>query len=623
MTCIVSHRLGGPRRLPRLIALLLTVALLTVQAALADSKTRDARLGDDFENDVHAGETDTYRIDLVAGTDLSLRARDDERAVVLTLRDPAGQQVASRTAKDARIDVRVSTGGTYRIELQPSGDEVGYRLQIRGNPPSQTGGGTSAPSGGTIHLDVPRGAVVRIEVKRRSGATPEITAVRDGLGRDLGFSVSRRRRSKVRLRYIPVTGPGGLDVDVQGADGAEGTYEVRARIMAADDDDHNSTAADDHERESRRLVLTLAPGADPATVAAALGYELKQVGDGFIVVETPEGREGFEYEDAADADDRSDDVLGAEPDTYVSAPDVPDGSQINGVVLGSDLGRSDVQGQTAIAQIRAAAAQKIATGTGVVVAVLDTGVDALHEALAGHVLPGRDVVDGDDDPSEAKNGLDDDGDGQIDEGYGHGTFVAGLVLAVAPNVQILPVRVLDTDGRGTVSNIAAGIEWAVNNGADVVNLSLGMDASSGILGDAVRYALTRNVVVVAATGNQGTSAAVNFPASISGVVAVTATDPVGAPATFANSGTGTIVAAPGASVVGPIPGGQYGTWSGTSFSAALASGGAALLVQTQPAITPAQVVTRVQRTARRRARLPLRLRRRLGAGRIDLRRLLR
>jgi hypothetical protein len=610
-----------PRRLARFAALV--AAVVAASAADAGSSTLDVRLGDEIEQVVAAGDVHTFRLDVVAGTTFRVRARthDESGGVTLTLRAPDGSVVESRTGADVRISAVAAASGVHRAEVTVGTGSEEVDVHFEGETPS-TGGGGGTTGAGTVHLDVPRGAVVRIEARRVSGAPPEITGVRDGSGREIPVRVERAERRRVRLQAVPASAPGGLDVDVRGRDGADGTYEVRFRIL---DEDDAGPSSGEHERESRRLVLALAAGADPAQVAAALGYELKQVGDGFIVVETES--EGTEYEDAAGADDLLADVISAEPDLYVNVPEMkrPQGTQSQHVILGSDLGRTAVPDQPAMDQIRAAAALRVATGAGVKVAVLDSGADLAHEMLAGHLLPGFDFVDGDADPSEETNGLDDDLDGEVDEGFGHGTFVAGLVLAVAPNAEVMPVRVLDTDARGTVSSIAAGVEWAVRNGADVINLSLGMDTRSGVLADAINYAIASGVVVVAATGNGSQPAAVSFPASMPGVVAVTATDPATqGPADFANGGPAATVAAPGASVVGPYPGGRYGTWSGTSFSSALASGGAALVVQARPALVPAQVSARFRATARPApAGLSRTQRRRLGGGRLDLGRLVR
>src|SRR5690349_19613393 len=164
-------------------------------------------------------------------------------------------------------------------------------------------------------------------------------------------------------------------------------------------------------------------------------------------------------------------------------------------------------------------AWKVSTGSGVIVAVLDSGVDAGHPDLAGQVLPGVDLVDG--------------GDGRVDP-VGHGTTVAGLiagraddnagVAGIAPGAKILPVRVLDKLNKyDDPAVIAKGMRWAVDHGATVLNLSLGGALRSDAIAEALRYAAARDVVVVACTGNVATDPSIHevwYPAREPGVVAV-------------------------------------------------------------------------------------------------------
>ncbi len=610
-------------------------ALLVALVALAAVVERDAALGDEIRAVIGASDVHVYRLSLVAGTVLDARVEadagggggeadkggggDDGPAPALFVLDPSSGVIGSDTSSRPRVRVTAATTGTYRVEVRAGTYAGGYKVTFEGELPE--GGGSTidvSGTGGSVTLDAPVGASVRIDVRRKAGVAPTLVDVRDASGRSIGFAVRKATKNRVRTYPVPVTVAGGLVVEIAAQGGGTGTYEVRGRF-GDDDDDLPEVEDEDEDREPRRIVVQLAEGADPALVASQLGYTLVRVRDGYAVLETPEGREGFEAEDARRAQDLLPEVLSAETDARLQTPE---GLQSNGVVLGSSLGRSDFDRQAALAQIRAEVAHRRATGQGVVVAVLDTGVDATHSLLAGHVLPGHDFVAGDDDPSEEENGLDDDGDGEIDEGFGHGTFVAGLVLAAAPDAQILPVRVLDTDARGTISDIAAGIRWAVDHGATVVNLSLGARARSDTLRGEVRYALSRGVAVVAATGNAGDPAAVNFPAGLTGVVAVAALDATGARAPFSNAGVRTTLAAPGTGLVGPYPGERWGTWDGTSFATALASGGVALLEQQQPDLRATQVVRTVARAAKplgRRA--PAADRKALGAGALDLSRL--
>jgi serine protease len=277
-------------------------------------------------------------------------------------------------------------------------------------------------------------------------------------------------------------------------------------------------------------------------------------------------------------------------------------------------------------QLRAldvATAWTYATGAGVTVAVLDSGVDATHPDLTGQVLPGADFVDG-------------STDGRRDF-VGHGTTVAGLiagrnndsggVAGIAPDAKILPVRVLDKENKyDDATVVAGGLRWAVDHGAEVVNISLGGGARSDALADALSYAATHDVVVVACTGNvtPGTnSTEVWYPAREAGVVAVAglnsaegtggtaagsgtaAVPPAGAGgaapanALWAGSLTGppTVLTAPAVNLIGPRPGG-YWKVQGTSFAAPLVTATAALIRSKWPTLDASNVINRLIRTAR-------------------------
>ncbi|NBI27920.1 peptidase S8 [Chengkuizengella sp. YPA3-1-1] len=207
----------------------------------------------------------------------------------------------------------------------------------------------------------------------------------------------------------------------------------------------------------------------------------------------------------------------------------------------------------------------------VVVAVIDTGVQGDHEDLQGKVIPGYDFIDNDNDPSDE---------------HGHGTHVAGVVGAitnngigvagVAPNVTIMSVRVLNAIGAGTNQGVADGITYAADNGADVINLSLGSTSPSAAVEDAVNYAWNQGVVVVAAAGGSGSSSP-NYPAYYKNSLAVAATDSNDAKASFSTYGSWVDVAAPGVDIISTWNNGGYITISGTSMAASHTAGLAALL----------------------------------------------
>jgi type VII secretion-associated serine protease mycosin len=245
----------------------------------------------------------------------------------------------------------------------------------------------------------------------------------------------------------------------------------------------------------------------------------------------------------------------------------------------------------------AAIAWQHSTGVGVVVAVLDSGVDAGHPDLAGRVLPGKDFVDG-------------STDGRVDP-VGHGTAVASLIAGtaggtaggLAPDATILPVRVLDEHNRyRTSATVAAGVVWAVRQGADVINLSLGGERDSAPLAAAIDFALAHDVVVIACTGNarEGDKLGrVWYPAREPGVVAVSGLlHADGALRHWPRSLTGpeTVLSAP-AVLTGAAPGGGFRAVQGTSFSAALVAATAALVRARWPEAPAGEVVNRLVATA--------------------------
>lgn len=222
---------------------------------------------------------------------------------------------------------------------------------------------------------------------------------------------------------------------------------------------------------------------------------------------------------------------------------------------------------------------RITRGAGAVVAVLDTGVARRHPVLAKRLLPGYDYVDDDKNPSEVAPGRDSNGNGVADEAHGHGTFVAGMVALVAPEARILPMRVLDSDGSGSAFLVARAVLDSVRAGADVINVSLGADgkAKSRLLNDVIEFALGRDVQVVAAAGNLSTDAG-QYPANTGEVLSVSSIElDEDRISDFANWGEWVDVAAPAARVIGPVPGGGYARWAGTSMAAPQVSAQLALL----------------------------------------------
>lgn len=227
----------------------------------------------------------------------------------------------------------------------------------------------------------------------------------------------------------------------------------------------------------------------------------------------------------------------------------------------------------------------------VTIAIVDTGVDLTHPDLATKILPGYNVLN----PSLPPQ-----------DDHRHGTHVAAIAAASSNNgvgvagvswgANILPVKVLNASGSGNSANVATGILWATDHGAQVINLSLGTGTPSVVLEDAVYYAYNRGVILVGATGNTG-AASVLYPAAYAPVIAVGATDAMDSVAPFSNYGTAVDVVAPGATIYSANLGGGYLYLSGTSQSAPHVAGLAAIL-RGIPGNGPGRVRTIIETTAR-------------------------
>ncbi|WIM94936.1 S8 family serine peptidase [Actinoplanes oblitus] len=282
---------------------------------------------------------------------------------------------------------------------------------------------------------------------------------------------------------------------------------------------------------------------------------------------------------------RAEGAIGVEIDVKAVALEAP---------TGSDLYRPK---QWDLATMRATDAWQKSTGAGVTVAVIDTGVDATNVDLTGKVLTGWDATT-------------DKAGGNIDPN-GHGTHVAGTIGAVtgntigvssvAPDAKILPVRVLGADGSGYMSDAAEGIVWAADNGAQVINMSLGASSQVTAVTNAIAYARGKGVTVVAAAGNERTSGSpTSYPAAEAGVIAVAATDSADKVASYSNAGSYVDVAAPGSAILSTYPaalGSSYGTMSGTSMASPHVAALAALLKAAQPSLTPDQIEKAMETSA--------------------------
>lgn len=228
----------------------------------------------------------------------------------------------------------------------------------------------------------------------------------------------------------------------------------------------------------------------------------------------------------------------------------------------------------------------LSTGVGITIAVLDTGVSP-HPLLASHLrADGFNFIDENTDTADIGTGA----------MAGHGTFVSGIVHLVATDADILPVKVLDSTGFGTSFTIAAGILYAVEHGANVINLSLSTPEDSGAVASAVAHARAAGVILVGATQNTRNDDLM-YPAANTGVIAVAATDMQDHLAQFSGYGRYISLCAPGTNVVGPLPGNDYGMSSGTSAASALVAGCVAVVRSRFPSMTSAQIEQRLMSSA--------------------------
>jgi len=233
-------------------------------------------------------------------------------------------------------------------------------------------------------------------------------------------------------------------------------------------------------------------------------------------------------------------------------------------------------------------AHRLAKGNSILVAVIDSEVDALHPELDGAIVKNFDASADDEKP------------------HSHGTGMAGAIaarrtmLGVAPRVGLLTVRAFSSRANsveGTTFNIIKGLDWAAAQGARIVNMSFA-GPSDPRLRDALAKANKKGMVLIAAAGNAGPKSPPLFPAADPNVIAVTATDVDDALFTGANRGDYIAVAAPGVDILAPAPDGTYQFTTGTSVAAAEVSGVVALMIERNPSLTPADVRKILMSTAK-------------------------
>ncbi|HUJ32340.1 MAG TPA: S8 family serine peptidase [Candidatus Acidoferrum sp.] len=316
-------------------------------------------------------------------------------------------------------------------------------------------------------------------------------------------------------------------------------------------------------------------------------------------------------------------ILDAEVDQGVQIPMSPNSPAIAGVApsglwdsypvnfYGTTVWEGySTQPATQIIRVTQAQSTFNVLGAGTIVTDIDTGVDPTHPALQGVLLPGYDFTRNQpgaselNDPQPSNNGCSScptvnsysvarpqssgtnqssaalvDGDGGSD--FGHGTMVVGIIHLTAPKAMILPLKAFQSDGTGNLSDILRAIYYAVQNHTNVINMSFDLTSPSTELNNAINYAASNNVILVASAGNDGKEEVV-YPAGLQNVMGVASTNDLNQRSSFSNYGNQVVwVAAPGEAIVTTYPFGGYSAGWGTSFSAPFVSGTAALLVNSQ------------------------------------------
>ncbi len=339
-------------------------------------------------------------------------------------------------------------------------------------------------------------------------------------------------------------------------------------------------APDEQNYAPDRILVSFQPGTPEkarADIHARHGGKVEETiaGIGVQVVRVPENK----VAEKVRAYKGEGSVAFAEPDYVARAIFTPDDSRFSE--------------QWGMRKIEADKAWNVTQGSASIrIAICDTGIDASHVDLAGKVVDSWNFTSA---------SITD-----VDDGNGHGTHVAGIAAAATNNGKgvagvgfdssLMNAKVLGDDGSGYYSWVANGIIWAANNGAKVINLSLGGPAPSSALKYAVDYAWNKGSVLVAAAGNSGNKSP-SYPAYYTNCIAVAATDSNDAKAWFSNYGKWVDIAAPGVGILSTMPGNQYASWSGTSMASPYVAGVAALVWSTGYGTSASSVRMRIEGTA--------------------------
>jgi subtilisin family serine protease len=339
------------------------------------------------------------------------------------------------------------------------------------------------------------------------------------------------------------------------------------------------------DRIPHQFVTRTAAGIDIADIQGRHGLLLARAYDAerVYVLEAPEGSDD-EFELAELEGDS--DLESVEPNRYIGGPEGNTQSFfMNSVPM-------LIETQPVVPFLGLGNAHSVTDGTGITIAILDTGTTSNPRFAARMITGGYDFVLEGSGSGEVAQGVDTNGNGVTDQLFGHGTFVAGLVNLVAPGASILPIRVLDSDGVGSSYTVASGIYHAIQQGANVINLSLATPEKDEVIEIAIQAAEAAGIVVIASTGNDNDQRK-HYPAAHPTVLSVTATDITDVKAPFSNYGSYVEMSAPGVDIVSTMPDGTFATASGTSFSAAFVTGTAALARSAFPTELATQIRARL------------------------------
>ncbi|MFC7786856.1 Ig-like domain-containing protein [Rossellomorea sp. GCM10028870] len=338
---------------------------------------------------------------------------------------------------------------------------------------------------------------------------------------------------------------------------------------------NGDTAAASGDKLAERVIVKLKK---PVEKAAIEGYEVlaNQENDAapIVTVDVPDGQDVESF--IKDLENDSD-VEYAEPDHLIKLNHVPNDSYYS-----LQWHHQNIESERTWDQTKGS--------SDVVVAVIDNGVDVDHPEFAGRIVAPYDTVYNTTTMTK--------GD--------HGTHVAGIIgssmdnwmglAGVAPETSIMPIDAFFNEESAYSSDVIEGIYYAVNNGADIINMSLGNYYYSSVYNDAIQYAYDNGVVVIAAAGNDNTSDS-HYPSSYSNVISVASTTEYDTKSGFSNYGYDIDIAAPGSSILSTLPDSEYGWMDGTSMASPVVAGVAALILANEPDLTNDQVADRLYASA--------------------------